>query len=51
MAIIFGVPIYPTVCTLSKIPFVVWAVRVLFYTEYVLVLPASFQLYRKYAEC
>jgi hypothetical protein len=55
-AIIFGVPIYLTVCTLSHIPFVFgrfkfyFALLHIFYVEYALVIRGRLQFYRKHGE-
>jgi hypothetical protein len=56
MAIIFGVPISFTVCTLSNIPFVFgrfefyFALLYIFYIEYALVIRDRLQFYRKHEE-
>jgi hypothetical protein len=56
MAIIFGVPISLTVCTLSNIPFVVgqfefyFALLYIFYIECVFVIRGRLQLYKKHGK-
>jgi hypothetical protein len=56
MAIIFGVPISLTVCTLSNIPFVFglfefyFALLYILYIEYVLVIWGRFQFNKKHGE-
>jgi hypothetical protein len=56
MAIIFGVPMSLTVCTLSTIPFVFGrfefylAMLYIFYTEYLLVIQDRFQFYKKHTK-
>jgi hypothetical protein len=56
MAIILGVPISLTVCTLSNISFVFgwfkfcFVLLYIFYIEYALVIPGRLQFYRKHEE-